>query len=257
VAQRKQREWHDQWSLVQDDELFLFQDWIHPFRLEDFSGKDVLEGGCGGGQHTLFVAPYAKSHTAVDLNTVDLAKARNKDSFNVRFIEADIARMDLDRQFDVVFSIGVVHHTDDPDATFENLRKHTRPGGHTIVWVYSREGNSMVRLLVEPIRKAFLTGMSRRRLLSLSKALTALMYVPIYSVYLLPLPFLPFYQYFQNFRRLSFSRNTLNVFDKLNAPQVEFISRERVERWLNPDEYTDVHISSYKGVSWRAVGRRR
>lgn len=257
MQQKKQSEWHEQWSMLQDDELFLFKDWIYPVTLEDFRGKEVLECGCGGGQHTSYVAPYAKKHTAVDLNTADLAKERNKQFTNVEFVEADIAQMDLGRQFDFVFSIGVVHHTDSPDKTFENMKRHTKPGGKTIVWVYSKEGNWMVRKMVEPVRKAFLTKMSRGGLLNLSRVTTALMYIPIYTVYLLPLKFLPFYEYFGNFRRLSFYRNTLNVFDKLNAPQVDFISRERIGKWFNDNDYRDVHISAYKGVSWRGSGTKK
>ena len=255
--QKKQSEWHEQWKMLQDDELFLFKDWIEPLKLEDFKGKESLECGCGGGQHTAFVAEYAQHHTAVDLNTTDLARERNKSKNNISYAEADIAKMDLKKQFDIVFSIGVVHHTDDPDATFENMYRHTKTGGRTVVWVYSKEGNWMVDKLVEPVRKKFLVRMSRKSLLGLSKLTTAIMYLPIYSVYLLPLKFLPFYEYFQNFRKLSFYRNTLNVFDKLNAPQVDFISRERIGRWFSPDKFTDIHISPYKGVSWRGSGIKK
>jgi SAM-dependent methyltransferase len=255
--QKKQGEWHEQWSLLRDDETFLFQEWIQPLKLQDFQGKTVLECGCGGGQHTAMVAAHAAHVTAVDLNTSDLAMQRNADRENVTFLEADIAAMDLGRQFDIVFSIGVVHHTDDPDATFRNMAAHTRPGGKTVVWVYSREGNWMVENWVEPVRKRWLVSMSRKRLLTLSQVITAMLYVPIYSLYLLPLRFLPFYEYFQNFRRLSFERNTLNVFDKLNAPQVDFIDRARIHRWFAEGYYDDVHISAYKGVSWRGSGTKR
>src|SRR5688572_24691248 len=144
IKQAKQAEWSEQWKMLQDDELFLFQDWIYPNTLDDFKGKMVLECGCGGGQHTSFVAPYAKSVTAVDLNTTDIAKERNKMFTNVEFVEEDIANMDLGRQFDIVFSIGVVHHTDNPDKTVANLAKHVKPGGKLIVWVYSKEGNYLV-----------------------------------------------------------------------------------------------------------------
>ncbi len=255
--QVKQSEWHEQWSMLQDDELFLFKDWIYPNTIESFRNLELLECGCGGGQHTSFVAEYAKHHTAVDLNTTDLAKERNKNKANITFIEADIAKMNLNKEFDVVFSIGVVHHTDNPDATFENMKKHTKSGGRTIVWVYSKEGNWMVEKIVEPIRKSLLVKMSRKNLLTLSKIITALMYVPIYTIYLLPIKFLPFYEYFQNFRKLSFYRNTLNVFDKLNAPQVDFISRERIGKWFNENDFTDIHISAYKGVSWRGSGIKK
>ena len=197
--QKKQSEWHEQWTLLQDNEEFLFNEWIEPNKLEDFNDKEILECGCGGGQHTMFVAPYAKSITAVDLNTTDLAKKRNSKFSNVEFVEADLAKMDLQKQFDIVFSIGVVHHTDDPDLTMQNLAKHVKPGGKLIVWVYSKEGNWMVDKILEPLRKTFLVNMSRKSLLGLSKLTTFLMYLPIYTIYLLPLTFLPFYEYLQKY----------------------------------------------------------
>ncbi|MEO8445923.1 MAG: class I SAM-dependent methyltransferase [bacterium] len=256
-TQSKQSEWSEQWTMLQDNELFLFKDWILPYTLEDFRDKAILECGCGGGQHTSFVAPYARSVTAVDLNTTEIAKQKNHEFKNIDFVEADIAKMDLQKKFDIVFSIGVIHHTDDPDATVENLKKHVKPGGKLIVWVYSEEGNGLVKHGVEPMRKMFLKNMSRKNLLGLSKITTALVCVPVYSVYLLPLKFLPFYEYFQNFRKMTFYRNTLNVFDKLNAPQVDFISRERIGRWFSKNEFSVVNILPYKGVSWSGSGVKK
>lgn len=257
MEQAKHQQWHDQWSLFEDQEEFLFRDWIHPNTLEDFRGKTVLECGCGGGQHTRMVSAVAESITAVDLNTADLARERNREAKNVSFVEADIATMSLDRQFDVVFSIGVVHHTDDPDKTVENMKRHVKPGGKLIVWVYSKEGNALVEHVVEPVRRTLLHALPPKGLMWLSRVITALMYIPIYTIYLLPLRFLPFYEYFGNFRKLSFERNTLNVFDKLNAPQTQFISEARIRAWFDGDTFRDAQISSYCGVSWRGSGTKQ
>jgi len=257
MKQNKQKEWYEQWNMLQDNELFLFKEWIYPNLIEDFKDKEVLECGCGGGQHTSFIAPYAKSITAVDLNTIDIAQKSNNKYNNIQFVEDDIATMNLGKQFDIVFSIGVVHHTNNPDLTVENLKKHVKPNGKLILWVYSKEGNYMVYRFVEPIRKLFLTNISRNGLLKLSKIITFLIYVPIYTIYLLPFSFLPFFEYFQNFRKLSFYRNTLNVFDKLNAPQVQFISKARVEKWMEHTIFSEVNISPYKGVSWRITGIKK
>jgi SAM-dependent methyltransferase len=251
---QEKSEWYEQWELLQCNELFLFEDWIYPVTLEDFRGKNILECGCGGGQHTSFVSPFAKSVTSIDLNTVEIAKERNKKSNNINFREDNIANMKLGKTFDIVFSIGVVHHTDDPEKTVQNLIEHTNPGGKLILWVYSKEGNFLSEYLVEPIRKKFLTDISRKNLLVLSKVITFSMYLPIYSIYLLPLSFLPFHEYFKNFRKLSFYRNALNVFDKLNAPQTQFIKKSRAMNWLPEDKFSDVQISPYRGVSWRICG---
>lgn len=254
MVQLKQDEWRKQWNIFRDEELFLFKEWILPNTLEEFRGKDVLECGCGGGQHTNFVARLAKSITAVDLNTVAIARSRNKGLSNTSFVEADIADMDLGKKFDIVFSVGVIHHTDNPDKTFANIKKHLKPGGKLIIWVYSEEGNFLIKNVVEPIRKSLLSRMNRKSLVFLTGVITFFIYGPVFTIYLLPLKFLPYYEYFKNFRKLSFDRNCLNVFDKLNAPQVIFINKQKVCYWFNLNDFRDIHISSYKDVSWRASG---
>ncbi len=241
--------------MLQDDERFLFQDWIYPNTLEDFRGKTVLDCGCGGGQHVYYTAPYAAKVVAVDLNTAEIARRRNEQYDNVEFFEEDIATFSYPGGADIVYCVGVIHHTDDPDATFANLARLCKAGGRLIVWCYSIEGNQLVRWIVEPIRKLLLKNLSRAVLLFLSKAICILMYSFIYTIYCVPLfRWLPYYEYFQNFRRLSFERNTLNVFDKLNAPQTDFISRQRIENWFKPEIFEDIYIEPYKGVSWRASG---
>jgi SAM-dependent methyltransferase len=254
LEQKKQVEWHKQWQMFDREAQFLFEDWIKPLTLEDFRGKSVLECGCGGGMHSSLIAPYAKELVAVDLNTTDIARERNKQFSNITFIEGDLATIDLGRKFDIVFSVGVVHHTDDPERTFQNLLRHVKPGGKILVWVYSKEGNGLVEYGVEPVRKAFLRHLSNDALFYVSGVITAALYLPVYTVYRSPLKFLPFYEYFENFRKLSFRRNLSNVFDKLNAPQVQFISLDRIKNWFQDPKFYKTEINAYRGVSWTGFG---
>jgi SAM-dependent methyltransferase len=255
MTQVKQGEWHDQWSRYENKETFLFFDWIAPRTLDDFRDKTIIDAGCGPGHHMRLVAPVAGRVIGLDLNTSDIAQARLRDFDNVTLIDADIARYVPQVPADVVYCIGVIHHTDDPDATFANLRKMVRPGGLVIVWCYSKEGNRLVWGVVEPLRKLFLRRLSRDALVRISQVTTLLIYPIVHTIYRLPLRWLPFYEYFANFRRLSFEFNVINVFDKLNAPQTVFIERERIERWFNMAEFDDISITPYVGVSWCGSGR--
>lgn len=257
MPQPKQSAWQWQWQEYQDDSLFLFQEWIAPHTLETFRDKDVVDCGCGGGQHAAFVAPYARSVLGIDLNTVEIARARNAHFSNVSFRDGDLAAIQLNQKYDIVYCIGVIQHTADPDKTFANIKQFVKPGGLLLIWCYAREGNWPNWAILEPLKKLFLLKLSKSALNALAFALTAGLYCLVYSVYLLPLPRLPYYEYFGNWRQLSFRRNQLNVFDKLNAPTTNFITRAQVERWFASEEFGEVRLDHYKRVSWRASGRKK
>lgn len=256
MSQQKQKEWLEQWQRFEDKERWLFEEWIHPVTLEEFRDKRVLDAGCGSGQHVSFVAPYAREVVGLDLNAVSVAADRCRGYANASFVEGDLAQIAFEQPFDIVYCVGVIHHTDDPERSFANLARLTKSGGKTLVWAYSDTGNFLNRTLVEGMKEAFVHRLSTRAKQWLSKIMTALLYIPVYTLYFLPLPWLPYYEYFQNFRKLSFARNDLNVFDKLNAPQTHFISRERIEGWFRDHGYKDIVVTPYKGVSWRGVGTR-
>lgn len=256
TEQHKQSDWHYQWANFYDSSFFLFQEWIYPNRLDIFSDKEALDCGCGGGQHVNLVASLAKEVVGVDLNTADIACNNNLRHSNVSFFEGDLASIDLKRQFDVVYCLGVIHHTVNPNTTFQNLKRFVKPGGRLIIWCYSQEGNWLNEFVLEPLKRLFILKLPKMAIRFLAVSLTAMLYPIIYTVYFLPLKFLPYYEYFDNFRKLSFQRNELNIFDKLNAPLTHFITESQVNSWFNNQEFIDVFIDHYKMVSWRASGTK-
>ena len=67
--------------------------------LVDFSGKDVLEIGCGNGRVTWSYADCAASVLAVDAREKDIAQARQRTPealrLRVTFVAADAASLEL------------------------------------------------------------------------------------------------------------------------------------------------------------------
>lgn len=252
--QKKQFEWKWQWNKIYDNNRWLFTQWIYPNKIKDFKNKEVLDCGCGGGQHLNFISPYCKKAVGIDLNAHEIARKNNRKNKNVEVIEGDLANIELKRKFDIVYSIGVLQHTDNPSKSVNNIKRFVKKGGRFIIWVYSFEGNFLNRTLLEWFKSHIFLKLKKKTLWKISNTITFFMYIPIYTIYLLPLKFLPFYYYFQNWRKLGFKRNNMNVFDKLNAPTTHFIKEKIIKKWFNKKEFKNVYFSRYKGVSWRASG---
>jgi SAM-dependent methyltransferase len=58
---------------------------------------------------------------------------------NLEYAQADILKLGaVDRRFDVIESVGVLHHLDDPEAGWRALLSLLRPNGLMLVGLYSR-----------------------------------------------------------------------------------------------------------------------
>jgi SAM-dependent methyltransferase len=74
---------------------------------------------------------------------VEVAAQRMRDAGvpEAAFMQADIGRLPLPSQsLDVVFSEGVLHHTDSTENALKSLAMLLRPGGRFLFYVYRRKG---------------------------------------------------------------------------------------------------------------------
>lgn len=108
---------------------------------------DILVAGCGSGQEAVKAATcFANSRVlAIDLSLASLAHAVRKTGElgigNITYAQADILALgELDRQFDIVECVGVLHHLRDPLAGWRVLSRLTKPGGYMLLGLYSELG---------------------------------------------------------------------------------------------------------------------
>jgi len=107
-------------------------------------GADILIAGCGTGQQAIETASifHNRSVLAVDLSLASLAYARRKSrelgAPPIEYAQADLTELGtLDRSFDVIESVGVLHHLADPFAGWRVLLRQLRPGGVMRIGLYS------------------------------------------------------------------------------------------------------------------------
>ncbi|WP_229186554.1 class I SAM-dependent methyltransferase [Bradyrhizobium oropedii] len=111
---------------------------------EQRAERDILIAGCGTGSHAIQIAqvyPNARL-LAVDISMTSLAYARRKTRElglrNIEYAQADILELGaIDRTFDSIESVGVLHHLAEPMTGWRVLVSLLRPGGTMRIGLYS------------------------------------------------------------------------------------------------------------------------
>ena len=108
----------------------------------DVQGRLVLDVGCGMGRFADVVSRWGGRVVGVDLSlAVDAAQANLEGRENVRILQADLFHLPFSPgTFDIVYSIGVLHHTPDCEKACREIFRFVRPGGRACIWVYGRMG---------------------------------------------------------------------------------------------------------------------
>jgi len=109
---------------------------------EDVRGKRVLDVGCGMGRFSDVVSRWGAELVGIDLSlAVESAQKNIGARPNVRFLQADVFQLPFaPASFDIIFSLGVLHHTPDCRRAFQSLIPLVKPGGIISIWVYARMG---------------------------------------------------------------------------------------------------------------------
>ncbi len=257
-----------QWThFTQADERYAeqFLAWIAPVRPEFFTGKVVLEGGCGKGRHTQLAAGWgARDVIGIDLSeAVESAFSATRATPNAHVVQADIYKLPLARVFDYAFSVGVLHHLPDPRGGFASLAGKLKAGGHLSAWVYGAENNEWITRWINPLREGMTSRINPRALLHLSKVPTAALYLatkliyrPLHQVGNGALAQHLFYNdYLQAIAGFGWREQHTIVFDHLVAPTAFYISRAEFEEWWKDVNATEIQISWHNKNSWRGFGK--
>lgn len=245
-----------------------FFDWVFPVGPEFFKGKVILEAGCGKGRHAEIVSRCgADAIFAIDIGpAADIAYHNVGHMPNVHIVQCDILNLPFKPEFDAAFSVGVLHHIDEPGRGFGSLCKILKPDGSIFVWVYGEENNWWLIKIINPIRTAITTKLPPAPL----KLLSFLLAVPVFlyaRFFAKPykdwrrrfrwMPELFYGEYLAYISRFDFNEIHHIVFDHLVAPVSHYINRSEVERWYREEGLADPVIRWHNRNSWTGFGSRQ
>jgi SAM-dependent methyltransferase len=143
--------------------LFDTTGWDH----NAYKGSVVLDAGVGAGRFADVVSRHGGEVIGVDLtDAVDAAFENIGRRENVHLVQADIFSMPVrNSAFDLVYSIGVLHHTPNPAQAFEHVARAVKPGGHLAVYLYHGYGPEKK---ISDLYRNLTTRMPQRLMLTLS-----------------------------------------------------------------------------------------
>jgi ubiquinone/menaquinone biosynthesis C-methylase UbiE len=152
---------------------------MQPHDAEWFAGKRVLDVGTGSGRHSREAAMLGSEVVAVDLGrAIDVARRNLPDT--VATVQADADDLPFaEGVFDMVMSIGVLHHLPEPERTLRRIVRHARPDGAIqiyLYWVPQLPGHQRVLSLVTAAR-VVTTRLPHRLLHALCYPLAAGLYL--------------------------------------------------------------------------------
>ncbi len=229
-----------------------FNRWTAPLKPADWAGKRFLDVGCGAGRNSYWaMARGAAGGLAVDVDQRSLNAARRNlapfPTVEVRHLSAyDLPAEPL---FDIVFSIGVIHHLDAPEAAVARMVAATRPNGRVLVWLYGYENNEWVVRFFDPVRRAVFSRLPLSVVHFLSLPLTAMLWVFLRAG-------LGRIEYFCLLRAFPFHHLRHVVFDHMVPRIARYYSSEEAKKLLTDQGLVDLELIWVNGMSWTAMGRK-
>ena len=217
------------------------------FPVEELDGKLVLDAGCGMGRFVEIVVKYGGTIVGVDLSlAVDAAHKNLGHHPLAHFAQADIFQLPLkEGTFDFIYSIGVLHHTPDPQAAFQGLVRFLKPGGRISISLYA--AYNKVYVASTTFWRKLTTRMPQKLVYYLSH-----MSIPLYYFYKTPFVGLPFKSFLPVSLHPDPEWRVLDTFDLYTPTYQSYHTHYEVFQWFKEVGLKDISVLE-PGISFIAT----
>lgn len=243
-------EWHRYAELRAEYES-QFSRWTCLLPPESWRGKSFLDVGCGMGRNSYWpIAWGAARGVAIDMDERSLAAARAV----LAELPVEVRRMSaydigFENAFDIVFSLGVVHHLAAPAEALRQMTKAATPGGHVLIWVYGYENNEWIVRWFDPLRRHLFSRMPLGLVHLLAHAPTAALWLALRLG-------LGGNEYFKMIRHFKYPHLRSIVFDQMLPRIANYWRRDEADALMRGAGLEDVRTAWVNEISWCVIGRK-
>jgi SAM-dependent methyltransferase len=234
-----------------DEQFEQFRRWTSLLDPEhDWKDQRFLDVGCGAGRNSCWAMRLgAAGGTAIDVDPSSLAAARDNlapfPQVQVRF--ESVYEITAQDEYDLVFSLGVIHHLEQPQLAVERMRRAARPGGKVLIWVYGYENMEFYVRFLDPVRRALFRRMPLPVVRTLAHVPALLLFMGLRSG-------LGRIEYFQLLRRFPYRHIHHIVFDQMIPRIAHYWRRDEVVALMRAAGFENPTVAPVNNMSWCALG---
>lgn len=229
-----------------------FVRWTTGVSKDYWKGKKILDVGCGIGRNSYWPMTYgASSALCIDVDERTLSAARkNLAKYEAAKVEfKSIYELENIDEFDVSFSIGVIHHLEKPDKALKKMYQATKPEGLTVIWLYGYENNEWIVKYFNPLRKLLFSRMPLSLVYLMSLPLTSILWLVLRAG-------LGKIEYFKLLRKFSFKHVRAIVYDQMIPVIAHYYKKDDAIQLLVDAGYEEVECHWVNQMSWTVIGRK-
>ena len=212
-------------------------------KLAQLNNKTVLDAGCGHGENSAVFQQNSKMVIGIELSkAIETAYQRQGDKENILFVQGDLQYPPFaNNSFDVVYSSGVLHHTENTELSLTILTEVLKPKGLISVWLYHPRENSYHQFILTV--RQFLARMPVQILFRLIQIVLAPVLWLLHKLKI-------------NKESPTYREITIDLMDSF-GPKFRFEVEEDVAKsWLRKRQFKDIMTTSRNQFGFSMIGTK-